>query len=188
MKKELKEGFVFYLDQIRENVTSLGKWLLLAVLTGCVVGGASTLFAFVLTAVTSFRQENGWVFFLLPVAGLIIVFLYQTFWNTEGGAQQVFATIASTDDGPLRAAPLVFVSTALTHLTGGSAGREGAGPVAAPGQGRPTRHGHVRHERGFCSAFWNADGGGCFRNGSGERGRHVLHRSGALCDLCPDRQ
>ena len=42
MKKELKEGFVFYLDQIRENVTSLGKWLLLAVLTGCVVGGAST--------------------------------------------------------------------------------------------------------------------------------------------------
>ncbi|MFQ9396257.1 MAG: hypothetical protein ACLR2E_22340 [Lachnospiraceae bacterium] len=43
MKKELKEGFVFYLDQIRENVTSLGKWLLLAVLTGCVVGGASTL-------------------------------------------------------------------------------------------------------------------------------------------------
>ena len=81
MKKELKEGFVFYLDQIRENVTSLGKWLLLAVLTGCVVGGASTLFAFVLTAVTSFRQENGWVFFLLPVAGLIIVFLYQTFWK-----------------------------------------------------------------------------------------------------------
>ena len=126
MKKELKEGFVFYLDQIRENVTSLGKWLLLAVLTGCVVGGASTLFAFVLTAVTSFRQENGWVFFLLPVAGLIIVFLYQTFWKNDGGANQVFATIASRDDVPLRAAPLVFVSTALTHLTGGSAGREGA--------------------------------------------------------------
>ena len=126
MKKELKEGFVFYLDQIRENVTSLGKWLLLAVLTGCVVGGASTLFAFVLTAVTSFRQENGWVFFLLPVAGLIIVFLYQTFWKNDGGANQVFATIASRDDVPLRAAPLVFVSTALTHLTGGAAGREGA--------------------------------------------------------------
>ena len=90
------------------------------------VGGASTLFAIVLTAVTSFRQENGWVFFLLPVAGLIIVFLYQTFWKNDGGANQVFATIASRDDVPLRAAPLVFVSTALTHLTGGSAGREGA--------------------------------------------------------------
>ncbi len=95
------------------------------------VGGASTLFAFVLTAVTSFRQENGWVFFLLPVAGLIIVFLYQTFWKNDGGANQVFATIASRDDVPLRAAPLVFVSTALTHLTGGSAGREGA--VIQPG-------------------------------------------------------
>lgn len=126
MKKEIKEGFIFYLDRIRENMMSLGKWLLLAVLTGCVVGGASTLFAFVLTAVTSFRQENGWVFFLLPVAGLIIVFLYQIFWKNDGGANQVFATIASRDDVPLRAAPLVFVSTALTHLTGGSAGREGA--------------------------------------------------------------
>ena len=94
MKKELKEGFVFYLDQIRENVTSLGKWLLLAVLTGCVVGGASTLFAFVLTAVTSFRQENGWVFFLLPVAGLVIVFLYQTFWSLPRSHRETMCPFA----------------------------------------------------------------------------------------------
>ena len=126
MKKETKEGLVFYLNRIRETMTSLGKWLLLAVVSGCVVGGISTLFAFVLTKVTVFRQENNWVFYFLPAAGLIIVFLYQTFGKDDGGANQVFATIASRDSVPLRAAPLVFISTALTHLTGGSAGREGA--------------------------------------------------------------
>ena len=126
MKKETKEGRVFYLNRIRETMTSLGKWLLLAVVSGCVVGGISTLFAFVLTKVTVFRQENNWVFYFLPAAGLIIVFLYQTFGKDDGGANQVFATIASRYSVPLRAAPLVFISTALTHLTGGSAGREGA--------------------------------------------------------------
>ena len=69
MKKETKEGLVFYLNRIRETMTSLGKWLLLAVVSGCVVGGISTLFAFVLTKVTVFRQENNWVFYFLPAAG-----------------------------------------------------------------------------------------------------------------------
>ena len=54
MKKETTEGLVFYLNRIRETMTSLGKWLLLAVVSGCVVGGISTLFAFVLTKVTVF--------------------------------------------------------------------------------------------------------------------------------------
>ncbi len=38
----------------------------------------------------------------------------------------MFMTIRSKDDVPLKSAPLIFISTALTHLTGGSAGREGA--------------------------------------------------------------
>ena len=116
----------YYWGKIRRDMTSLGKWLLLAVLTGCVVGGASTLFAYVLTVVTTYRQSHGWIFFFLPAAGLLIVFLYQKFGKDDRGANQVFSTISSKDDVPLRSAPLIFVSTALTHLTGGSAGREGA--------------------------------------------------------------
>lgn len=60
------------------------------------------------------------------MSGLIIVFLYQKFGKDDGGPNQVFMTIRSKDDVPLKSAPLIFISTALTHLTGGSAGREGA--------------------------------------------------------------
>lgn len=63
---------------------------------------------------------------LLPVAGVLIVFMYEKIGRQDGGTNQVLATIKSKDDVPFLSAPLIFVSTLLTHLTGGSAGREGA--------------------------------------------------------------
>ena len=66
------------------------------------------------------------LFFLLPVSGLIIVFLYEKFGKEDGGTNQVLSTVRSKDDILLLSAPLIFISTALTHLAGGSAGREGA--------------------------------------------------------------
>ena len=72
------------------------------------------------------HQQPFWIFFLLPVSGLIIVFLYQKFGQEDGGTNQVLSTIRSQDDVPFRSAPLIFVSTILTHFAGGSAGREGA--------------------------------------------------------------
>jgi H+/Cl- antiporter ClcA len=116
----------YYGSRIRQDLTNLVKWLILAILVGCVVGAASSLFAFVLGSVTSFREGHGWIFYLLPVAGVCIVFLYQKIGKEDGGTNQVLSTIRSQDEVPLLSAPLIFVSTALTHLTGGSAGREGA--------------------------------------------------------------
>ena len=107
-------------------MTNLIKWLVLAVLTGLSVGFISSLFARVLKFVTNYRTEHFWIFFLLPVSGLIIVFLYQKFGQEDGGTNQVLSTIRSQDDVPFRSAPLIFVSTILTHFAGGSAGREGA--------------------------------------------------------------
>ena len=116
----------YYAGHIRYDMTNLIKWLLLAVLTGLSVGFISSLFARALKYVTSYRTEHFWVFFLLPVAGLIIVFLYQKFGQEDGGTNQVLSTIRSQDDVPFRSAPLIFISTILTHFAGGSAGREGA--------------------------------------------------------------
>ncbi len=113
------EGFV-------RNAWNLIKWLILSVMIGLVVGAISTLFAHALTAVTDFRVANGWVFYLLPAAGICIVFLYDKIGKEDRGTVQVFSTVRAQDDVPLRSAPLIFISTALTHLTGGSAGREGA--------------------------------------------------------------
>ena len=125
-KPEEIHNLHYYIDHIRYDMTNLIKWLVLAVLTGLSVGFISNLFARVLKFVTSYRTEQFWVFFLLPVAGLIIVFLYQKFGQEDGGTNQVLSTIRSQDDVPFRSAPLIFVSTILTHFAGGSAGREGA--------------------------------------------------------------
>ena len=116
----------YYSRHIWRDLFNLVKWLFLATVTGLVVGGISSLFARALKHVTAFRETNPQVFLLLPVAGLIIVFMYQKIGKEDGGTNQVLSTVRSRDDVPFRSAPLIFVSTILTHLTGGSAGREGA--------------------------------------------------------------
>lgn len=118
--------FLYYYRRLKQDAGSLLKWLLLAFLTGYIVGGISSLFSFVLSAVTSFREMHLWIFLFLPVMGAAIVFLYKTVGKDDGGTNQVFSTVRAKDEVPFRSAPLIFVSTALTHLVGGSAGREGA--------------------------------------------------------------
>ena len=113
----------YYSKHIWRDLFNLVKWLFLATVTGLVVGGISSLFARALKHVTAFRETNPQVFLLLPVAGLIIVFMYQKIGKEDGGTNQVLSTVRSRDDVPFRSAPLIFVSTILTHLTGGSAGR-----------------------------------------------------------------
>ena len=116
----------YYYERTRRDVNNFLKWLALAVLTGLVVGGASSVFAACIKYATEYRNSHLWVFLLLPIAGLIIVFLYEKMGRHDGGTNQVLATIRSRDKVPFRSAPLIFVATLLTHLTGGSAGREGA--------------------------------------------------------------
>ena len=113
-KSVLKGKLRYYSGEIQRDVTNLVKWLILAVVVGCVVGAASTLFSFVLKGVTSYRKANGWMFYLLPVMGLIIVFLYEKFGKEDGGTNQVLSTVRSKDDVPLLTTPLIFISTALT--------------------------------------------------------------------------
>ena len=125
-KQKVKEKLSYYGQEIKRDVGNLVKWLFLAVVVGCVTGAASTLFSFALKGVTAYRKANEWIFFLLPVMGLIIVFLYEKIGKEDGGTNQVLSTVRSQDDVPLLSAPLIFISTALTHLAGGSAGREGA--------------------------------------------------------------
>ena len=116
----------YYYDRVSRDVGNFFKWIALAVLTGLVVGGASSIFAGCIKWVTEYRNNNIWVFMLLPIVGVAIVFMYQIIDPHDGGTNQVLSTIRSRGDVPLKAAPLIFVSTLLTHLTGGSAGREGA--------------------------------------------------------------
>lgn len=103
------------------------KWSLLATFVGLFVGGISTLFGHLLLFVNSYRYAHERVVWLLPLAGLAIVFLYRISDSANPrGTNLVIEAARSEEKLPARMAPLIFVSTILTHLCGGSAGREGA--------------------------------------------------------------
>ena len=113
--------------KIARRYLIFGKWLALACMVGGIVGGIGTLFHFTIAKATECRQSEPWLIFLLPVAGLIIVFLYHVSSHSEElTTNLVLESIRSTKQLPLIMAPLIFIATALTHLTGGSSGREGA--------------------------------------------------------------
>lgn len=122
-----KEMLKFYFRRIYHNIKTFLKWGIFSSLTGLIVGAFSTLFAECLAFVTEFREENPWMIFLLPFAGIVIVFLYGIFhYKNDKGTNLVLSTIHAETELPFRMAPLIFISTIMTHLFGGSAGREGA--------------------------------------------------------------
>ena len=110
-----------------DRLLALGRWTLLGAAVGVLCGGASALFLWLLEQATRFRTAHQAIVYTLPVAGLVIGWLYERFGQTiKGGKNLVIDTIH--DDGPeipLRMAPLVLAGTVLTHVFGGSAGREG---------------------------------------------------------------
>ena len=122
----LKEKIKYYIGEIQYTSYNFIKWCILAIITGGIIGVASSAFGHALSMATSFRKEYPLILFGLPFAGVVIVFLYKKFGKDDGGTNQVFSTVRARDEVPATAAPLIFVSTVLTHLTGGSAGREGA--------------------------------------------------------------
>src|SRR5690606_5437858 len=91
------------------------------------LGAASALFLWLLELATEYRTGHELIVYTLPLAGLVIGWLYERFGGSiKGGNNLVIDTIH--DQGPqlpLRMAPMVLVGTVLTHVFGGSAGREG---------------------------------------------------------------
>ncbi len=120
----------FYIRQIKPvliNCLITLKWVVFALLTGIIVGLVSSAFYYVLSWTNDVRTTNPQIIYLLPIAGLAIVALYHIMKNdNDGGTNLVISAIHSGDRIPLRMAPSIFLSTTLTHLFGGSVGREGA--------------------------------------------------------------
>lgn len=103
------------------------KWLIFSILSGILVGGVGAIFHYCIEYATKARDAYPWLIFLLPGAGLLIVGAYHLMPDEKDtGTNLVLSAIHSGERIPLRMAPLIFVSTVMTHLFGGSAGREGA--------------------------------------------------------------
>ena len=110
-----------------QQFRSLFKWIVLVVPMAVVVGSLCALFLWSLDKATAARFDHPWLIFLMPVAGFLMVLVYQHFGRgSEGGNNLIVDQIHEPGGGvPLRMAPFILVSTVLTHLVGGSAGREG---------------------------------------------------------------
>ena len=116
-----------YLTNIGQNLLVLLKWTGFSLLSGLLIGGVSTLFATLLGKAIQLRAAYSWLLFLLPIAGLAITALYHFCGQSnDRGTNFVIASIHANEETPARVAPLIFISTILTQLCGGSAGREGA--------------------------------------------------------------
>lgn len=111
------------------NTFRFGRWLCLSTLTGLLVGFVGILFNFGMKYAGDFRAAHGWPLLLLPLAGVVIVFLYHIFdYESNAGTDTVIECIHYDAESyvPLKMAALIFVSSILTVICGGSVGREGA--------------------------------------------------------------
>ena len=112
---------------ILKNTLIFIRWIILATITGFVVGAIGTLFVKDLGLANDFRTTHPQIILALPLAGLAIVFLYKICkYENDKGTNLVISTLHAESQIPFRMAPLIFVATITTHLFGGSAGREGA--------------------------------------------------------------
>jgi H+/Cl- antiporter ClcA len=115
-------------DRTKRYAKTFIKWLICSIVIGTTCGAVGTAFHYSVEYVTGFRTENKWIIWLMPLAGLVIIFIYRASGiKHDKGTNLVIGSIRDPEDKiPFRMAPLIFITTVITHLFGGSAGREGA--------------------------------------------------------------
>ena len=102
------------------------KWFVISIFVGFIGGILGTLFYSGVSWSNYLREHNPWLIWFLPLGGLIIVFLYKL-TDTEGrNTNDIIDSITLGNDIEDELIPVIFFSTIITHLFGGSAGREGA--------------------------------------------------------------
>ncbi|MCM2292769.1 voltage-gated chloride channel family protein [Allorhizobium sp. BGMRC 0089] len=110
-----------------QQIRSLAKWIAIIIPMAIAVGSLVALFLWSLDRATELRFAFPWLIYFMPVAGFAMVWAYGKFGKSaEGGNNLIVDQIHEPGGGvPLRMAPFILVTTVLTHLVGGSAGREG---------------------------------------------------------------
>jgi H+/Cl- antiporter ClcA len=126
---EKKSKLIAAAEQVT-HIALLGhllKWFVLGSVVGVLTGTASAIFLASLDFVTSTRMDHPWLLFLLPLGGVFTSYLYWKYGKTAAKGNNLILEQIHHGDGaiPFRMAPLVLLGTLLTHLFGGSAGREG---------------------------------------------------------------
>lgn len=126
-KKAYYKTKEFIQNEFLPNLIFTLKWLLIAGIVGYLAGTASAFFLVSLNWLTDYREANIWIIALLPLGGFTIGWVYHKYGDSvvRGNNQLLEEFYAPQKTIPLRMAPLVLFGTLMTHLFGGSAGREG---------------------------------------------------------------
>lgn len=120
------ESLVFFLSQ-KKLASTIILWSILSIIVGILSGSASALFLFTLQWVSETRDLHYWLIAFLPLGGILISYFYTYHGKgVEKGNHLLLKNIHHPNKIiPFRMAPFVYLSTLITHLLGGSAGREG---------------------------------------------------------------
>ena len=125
--EKLKKSVNHAAVRVGQYALSFLKWTLIALVTGGVGGGLGAGFRYSVNYVTGLRESYTWLCFLLPVGGTAIAFLYRvTKLSGHADTNLIINSVREEGKVPILLAPVIFISTVITHLFGGSAGREGA--------------------------------------------------------------
>ena len=136
--ESLKEKAQYRVRRMSRYALTLLKWIVTGTLIGAVGGVVGALFHLGVDHATELREAHGWILYLLPVGGLAITGLYRL-TKTEGkGTNDIIRSVHFGSHIPFLLVPVIFVSTVITHLCGGSAGREGAALQIGGGIGYQT--------------------------------------------------
>ena len=134
------------------------RWLMLAAVVGSIVGVMGVLFHFSVEKATELRTEFPWLLYLLPLGGVLIALLYQKSGMAKDmGTNTIIEAVRGEHPLRMRTAPLIFISTVITHLLGGSSGREGAALQIGGSMGARLADWMDldQKEHLLCSSVWN---------------------------------
>lgn len=122
-----KNNLVWSENEQAHIFVDLLRWLVIASIAGVLAGSASALLLASLEWATAVRESHKWIIALLPLAGLSVGLLYKYLGSSvEAGNNLILDEIHDPKAVlRLRMAPLILLGTVITHLFGGSAGREG---------------------------------------------------------------
>ena len=136
--ENLKEKAQYRVKRMGRYALTLLKWIAVGTLIGAVGGVVGTLFHLGVDHATELRVHHPWILYLLPLGGLVITAIYRV-TKTEGkGTNDIIRSVHFGSHIPFLLVPVIFVSTVITHLCGGSAGREGAALQIGGGIGYKT--------------------------------------------------
>jgi len=121
--ESLKDNLKYSTEYIKTFI----KWIVISSFLGLVGGSLGSLFHIAIEKVTHIRENNTYLIFLLPLGAVLITMIYR-FFRAKGhiDTNRILEAARDGKKVPLIMVPLIFISTIITHLLGGSAGREGA--------------------------------------------------------------